>query len=179
MNTLFNIITIIALAGVVIEMLSFFVRKKRALKKLGKKHDSLFAKKSLSFLALFILSPMLIFLVHKRQLDLFPGIILYACAILALEIAVRDFTTRVLQGIYENGFVVNNKIILYDDIVDFDPFAPKSPDASTFTEDAQYIGTPRLDIVTESKGLIFVNFSTSGEKERFLEFYNNRIASAK
>ncbi|HBG36069.1 MAG TPA: hypothetical protein DDW88_03240 [Treponema sp.] len=177
MNIILHSVTIFAFVLVFFEFFSFFFRKNTALKKLGEKKMNLAAKHSFSFLTLFVLSPMLIGLVYVKKIDFFPSIILYACAILALEIAMRDFTTKKLQGIYEKGFVINNKIILYADIVDFNPFAPKNNDDSDIAEDEQYIGTSRLDIATESKGLIFVDFSSTDEKDQFLDFYKNHISS--
>lgn len=168
--------TIIAFLLVFIEFFSYFFRKKIAVRKLGEKKESLQAKASFSFLTLFVLSPMLIGLVYVKKVDFFPSLILYACAILALEIAIRDFTTKKLQGIYENGIVLNNRIILYSDIIDFNPFAPKIEDGEEIPEDEQYIGTSRLDIATESKGLIFVDFSSIDEKEKFLSFYKSRFS---
>src|SRR5690554_2031769 len=110
MDIILHSVTIFAFVLVFFEFFSFFFRKKKALKKLGEKKKNLLAKHSFSFLTLFVLSPMLIGLVYVKKIDFFPSIILYACAILALEIAMRDFTTKKLQGIYEKGFVINNKI---------------------------------------------------------------------
>lgn len=176
MEVVFGIATLVAFLLVIVEFFSYFLRKKIALKKLGERKESLHAKASFSFLTLFVLSPMLIGLVYTKKIDFFPSLVLYACAILALEIAIRDFTTKKLQGMYENGLVINNKIILYADIVDFNPFAPKIEDDEEIPEDEQYIGTSRLDIATKSKGLIFINFSSTDEKEKFLSFYKSRFS---
>lgn len=174
MKIVLLIATYCALVLIIAEFFSYFFRKKRALNTLGEKKENLIAKPSFSFLTLFVLSPILVILVYIKKIEFFPSLILYASAILALEIAMRDFTTKKLQGIYEKGFVINNKIILYEDIVDFNPFAPKLDDEEVIPEDEQYIGTSRLDIVTKSKGLIFVEFSAISEKERFLEYFKKK-----
>jgi len=161
-NSILQYITYVIYAVLLITWPS---RKKKIFENLGKCLLPLQRKKSNLVIFVIIFALMLIVIQHFRKFDLLITVVLCGCAILGVEVAIRDKIFGALAGVYEKGLVIDGRYLLYNEIVAFPELGYEPDDSIELDEMYQRA----LKIVTNNSGTIHVGFSNLQEKEEALE----------
>lgn len=111
-----------------------------------------------------------------RDLGTLTNAVLAATGILAIEIVLRDILTRKTAGVYENALVADTRIVLRSDIVHFPTLEYEDTDeykaekeADKYAADAAETAAKVLQIVTHTKGTIYIGFDSSSDRDAAVE----------
>lgn len=180
MKTFLLILSIVALAIMLLILGTLPLRIKKLTKKLGKCLLPLSRKNSMLFIAVLCFAPLMIIFQWFREFAPYIHIILSITAVLAIEIVIRERVFDARSGVYENALIVDGRLILKEDIVAFptleyenDPDAEDNPEEYPSVNDPTY--KKALKIVTNKNGVIFVGFETEEERNKAVEILKNWV----
>mgnify|MGYP007101834934 FL=1 len=139
-------------------LLTFPLRLKNMQNSAGKLVLSLKQKTSKSYIAIFVIAPVIITLILLLSFPLTTQIVICACSVLAVHIVVKELLSRKIAGVYENALIFDGKHILLSDILSL-PTLAYEEDASVCT----------LKIVTKQEGEFFITFATSEERQNTVQ----------
>ncbi|NLM01685.1 MAG: hypothetical protein GX220_09580 [Treponema sp.] len=169
MDTLNNIIIpTTSLVAIFILIATYPLRKSLQTKKWGALILSLQNRTNKLFAAILSLAPLLTVLLYFRNLGTLQNLVLATVSVLAVELVLRDLILRKRCGVYENALVSDGRIILKDDFVHLPTLEyenAKSEETSNTLKNKARV----LQIVTKSKGTIYVGFETTKEREDTVE----------
>ncbi len=109
------------------------------------------------YISVIVLAIVMLVVLYFREFSLFVSVVLHGTALLALEIASREFLHRSKSGVYENMLVADGKIIKKQSVV----MLP------TLEYETQVDHS--LTIATEHKGNVIVFFESVAERESVIE----------
>ncbi|MGP1587232.1 MAG: hypothetical protein ACTTHG_02685 [Treponemataceae bacterium] len=152
MEKLRLIINSIVLVAMGILCATFKIRQKRIVKKLGGIQIKLKTHKKKLFIAVIVAAFAAVIMEFFRNFELYIMLILDFSAFLAVEMAIKDYVLQQNAGVYNNGLIVDGKIIKKIQIIEL------SDDSTT-----------KLKIRTDNNEVFFPVFENESEKENAVE----------
>lgn len=134
------------------------VKEKKAKESAGKAILELNRSSSKSFIAVYIISIVIITLILLKSFGLAIDAILCGCAVLAINLISRDRISRKMAGVYENALIFDGKTIFLSDILSLPTLA--------YEEDKDISS---LKMVTKQEGELFLTFTSSEERNNVVE----------
>ena len=168
MNYVSFSLQIASLAAIAVLATTIPLRKKNIDKKLGTCLLPLSKKKTVLFLAVLILAPLIIVFQWFRTFAFYAQLILCLSAVLAVELAIRDKVLGSKCGVYENAIIVDGRLLMKEDIRAL-PTLDYEKDSESFNGENGDFYRKALKIVTEKSGVIFVGFASEDERNDAVE----------
>lgn len=165
------IIRLISYTVLLVLAVTYPLRSKKLLSKCGNLVVELPRKKSNKLVLVFILAILMVVIQRFRSFEIYIHIILSLCAILGLEIVMRDAVCRKLNGVYENALIVDSRFLLFSSIAALPTLEYENDPDSTdyedsFAQDAAETAAKTLQIVTNNAGAIFVGFDSAEDRDK-------------
>ncbi|MGI5173226.1 hypothetical protein H0R92_06460 [Treponema sp. OMZ 840] len=162
-------------------LLSYPVRAKLLIKQAGTLLLPLTRRSNKLYIFAAVAAFIMLAVLHWREFTLAVTLILYATALLAVELAVRDTLYKRTAGVYEHLIIVDSRKIRIKDIISVAPPMHKAgfedTDKAENTDRTEDTAENRvLKFTSEKSGEIFVGFENTGERNAALHLLKKRLA---
>lgn len=158
-ETMYILIPVCAYVLAAVFAFSGFKQIKKQLAFLGNCEKPLTQTASKKFILLLVLCVIIIGLLFFVRFEIMVQAILGACAALAVKIVVQDTLLQRRNGVYQNGLVACGNLYLKEDFVSFPSFNYEKSD----DDEASYVPDNMLKAVTNSKGVIYLEFASAAD----------------
>lgn len=165
---------IASLAAIVLLAATMPLRSKKLNARLGKCLLPLAKKRSIFFIVILVLAPLIIAFQWFRVFAFYIQVILCLSAVLAVELAVRDKVLGSRCGVYENAIIADGRLLMKSDIRAF-PTLEYEDESEAFNGENGDLYRKALQIVTEKNGVIFVGFSSEEERNSAVEIMKDWV----
>lgn len=163
-----NLIIVIAgyvlIAGIIPYLL---LKSKTDVKKMGECIYSFSKKKNYNAIAVDIVAIILLTVLFFREFSTLSTVVLAGCCVLAVYIMTKDLGNQRNYGVYEEGMIVPNNVIFYDDIISFPVFQLPA-------EEQEHYAKNLLVVITDSKGKSEIVFSSEEECQEVIRILKER-----
>jgi len=163
MNYLLLIMPAATIASILIELCTISARIRKLEKQVGSCQLELTRRTSPLFIGGIAVAILLPVVMVFRPFEPLYTFILCGCAVLGVEVVIRERVFEARNGVYENALIVDGRYFPKDDIVTFPELHYDREDDSDEEVDELY--RRALKIVSKKSGEVYIGFANSDEKD--------------
>lgn len=101
---------------------------------------------------------------YFRSVDLWITVVIASTAVLGTHISIQDYIMQSKSGIYENVIITRGKLLKKEEVVAFPTLEYEND-----SEDASSVPPEMLKTVTNSFGIVFLEFASPEERNKAVE----------
>lgn len=167
MNYLLLILPAATIAAIVIELCTIPARIRKMEKQIGTCQLELSRKTSPMFIGGVAVALILPCVMIFRPFEPLYTAILCGCAVLGVEVVIRERVYEARNGVYENALIVDGRYFPKDDVITFPELHYEKDNDEEEEVDELY--RRALKIVSKKSGEVYVGFANGDEKDAAVE----------